>query len=72
MPYYNDDGTEFDPDLIPRPPICSICARADLPDEIELVLCNLTRADQQHEPQFICYAFEPRGLLNIDLPGYRG
>ena len=72
MPYYNDDGTEFDPDLIPHPPLCTICARNERQDEFELVLCNLTRADQQYEPEFVCHAFQPRGLLDIDMPGYRG
>lgn len=66
--YFNDDGTRFDPDLIPHPPLCCICARADADDEFELVLCNLTRADQQFDPEFICFAFRPKGVYDIDLP----
>ena len=68
MPYYNDDGTMFDPDLIPRPALCCICAQADNGDEFEEVLCNLTRADQQYEPEFVCHAFRPKGSYGIDLP----
>ena len=68
MPYFNDDGTEFNPDLIPRPALCCICSRAETDDEFEEVLCNLTRADQQYDPEFICYAFRPFGAIDIDLP----
>ncbi len=68
MPYYHDDGTEFNPDLIPHPPLCCLCAQADIDDEFEIVLCNLTRAGQQFETEFECHAFRPKEFYDIDLP----
>lgn len=57
--YMNDDGTEFNPDLIPKPDLCITCKKDGLSGEEE-VLCNLTRADQQGEDEFICEAYEPK------------
>ena len=57
MRYYNDDGTEFNPDLIPMPALCVSCSKRDDPEEE--VLCNLTRADEQGEEIFLCFAYEP-------------
>ncbi len=70
MPYFNDDGTAFNPDLIPKPSLCVACANDDTNDEIERVLCNLTRADQQGEDEFICYAYEPKApATGVDTAG---
>ncbi len=55
--YFNDDGTEFDPDLMSKPSLCVTCKKDD--DSSEEVLCNLNRADQQGEDSFKCYAYEP-------------
>ena len=55
--YYDDDGTENSPDLIPKPDLCISCKKDGLPGKEE-VLCNLTRADQQGEEEFICEAYE--------------
>ena len=55
--FYDDNGTEFNPDLIPKPDLCISCRRDGL-SEKEDILCNLTRADQQGEDEFICEAFE--------------
>ena len=54
---YNDDGTEVNPDLIPKPSLCISCRK----DEIlsEEILCNLNRMDQQGKDEFICGAYEP-------------
>lgn len=60
MPYFNDDGTAFNPDLIPKPSLCVACANDDTDDEFERMLCSLTRADQQGEEDFICYAYLPK------------
>ena len=50
MRYMNDDGTEFNPNLIPTPSTCLTCRKnADPKYEIP---CNLTRADQ-HDAIFI-------------------
>ena len=50
--YYDDDGTEIKPDLISKPDLCVTCK--------EEVLCNLTRADQQGQDDFVCEAYEPK------------
>jgi len=34
MPYFNDDGTEFNPDLIPTPSLCVSCIKRDDPEDI--------------------------------------
>jgi len=54
--YYNDDGTEFNPNLIPKPSLCATCKKDNDPNEE--ILCNLTIADQQGEEEFQCYAYE--------------
>ena len=59
--YFNDDGTEFNPDLIPKPSLCISCKKDGLPGEEE-ILCDLTRADQQGEDEFICEAYEPKDV----------
>lgn len=56
MGYYDDDGNELNPDLIPKPGLCIICRKNDDPDE-ELI-CNLTRLDQRDEQEFKCFAYE--------------
>ena len=58
--FYNDDGTEFNPDLIPKPSLCISCKKDGL-SEKEEILCHLTRADQQREGEFECEAYEPIG-----------
>lgn len=55
-PFYDDDGTEVNPDLIPKPNLCLICKKQD--DLNEEVLCSLNRIDQRNDDEFKCYAFE--------------
>lgn len=55
-PYYNDDGTELNPDLIKKPSLCIICKKDSDPDEE--ILCNLTRLDEMDNEEFICYSFD--------------
>ena len=55
--YFDDDGTEINPDLIPKPDLCISCKNDGLYGKEE-ILCNLTRADQQGEDEFICEAYE--------------
>lgn len=57
--FYDDDGMEINPDLIPKPDLCITC-RKDEQVGKEEILCNLTRADQQGEDEFICDAYEPK------------
>lgn len=58
MPFYNDDGTEINPDLVPKPDLCVSCKKDD--DPREEILCILTRVDQQDEAEFQCFAYAPR------------
>jgi len=60
MAYYNDDGTEFNPDFIPKPGLCLLCHHNDNGDWEDEILYNLTRADQQDDEEFECYAFRPK------------
>jgi hypothetical protein len=54
--FYNDDGTEVNPDLIPKPSLCISCRKDGIRNEE--ILCDLTRMDQQGEDEFICDAYE--------------
>jgi len=56
--FFRDDGTEINPDLIVKPTLCVTCRKDDDPEEE--ILCTLTRADQQGEKDFRCFAYEPR------------
>ncbi len=56
MPYFDDDGTELNPDLIVKPGLCQICKKDN--DPSQTVLCTLTRLDQSDEEEFECYDFE--------------
>lgn len=57
--YFNDNGVEINPDLIPKPYLCIICKKNELSGEEE-ILCNLTRSDQQDQKEFVCDAYEPK------------
>ena len=57
--YMNDDGTEFNPNLIPTPSLCTTCRSYNDTDPEAEVLCNLTRADGQDDGVFICYGYAP-------------
>ena len=59
--FYDDDGTEVNPDLIPKPSLCISCRKDGLRDEEHL--CDLTRMDQQGEDEFICGAYEPKNEI---------
>jgi hypothetical protein len=56
--YFEDDGTEINPDLIPKPDLCITCKKDGRPGEEE-ILCNLTRTGQHVEETFVCEAYEP-------------
>ena len=55
-PFYDDDGTEINPDLYSKPDLCLICKKQD--DPKEEILCTLNRMDQRNDNDFKCYAFE--------------
>lgn len=40
MPFYHDDGTEINPDLVPKPSLCVSCRKEG--DPMEEILCILT------------------------------
>ena len=56
--FFHDDGTEVNPDLIPKPSLCISCKKDEIPDEE--ILCNLNRMDQQGNAEFKCGAYEPK------------
>ena len=56
MAYFDDDGTEVNPDLFSKPQLCLSCKKND--DINEELLCDLTRLDQRHELEFKCFAYE--------------
>ncbi len=56
--YFDDDGNELNPDLVPKPIMCVACAKDDDPNEE--MLCNLNRLDQKDEETFGCAVFEPK------------
>ncbi len=58
--YFDDDGNELNPDLIPKPALCISCAKDNNGDPEEEILCNLNRLDQQDEDEFRCFAYEPK------------
>jgi hypothetical protein len=64
MPYFDDDGTEVNPDLYPKPQLCLSCKKDEDPNEE--MLCNLNRLDQRDEDDFKCFAYEElrRGAIN--------
>ena len=55
--FFNDDGTEVNPDLILKPSLCITCKKDEIPEEENL--CNLNRMDQLGNNEFICGAYEP-------------
>ena len=56
--YFDDDGNEMNPDLVPKPSLCVSCAKDGEPTQE--ILCHLNRLDQQDEPEFKCFAYEPK------------
>lgn len=56
LKFYDDDGTEVNPDLFPKPQLCLSCKKND--DMNEELLCNLTRLGQRNEEKFKCFAYE--------------
>jgi hypothetical protein len=53
---YFDDGTEYNPDLYPKPNLCLVCKKNADPNEE--MLCILNRMDQLDNNDFKCFAFE--------------
>jgi len=58
--FFNDDGTEINSDLVPKPGLCLTC-RKDNAGGKEEILCILTRNDQKNDNEFECGAYDPKG-----------
>jgi len=56
--FFHDDGSEVNPDLVPKPSLCISCRKDGLREEE--ILCNLNRMDQQGEEEFQCGAYKPK------------
>jgi hypothetical protein len=56
--YFDDDGTEINPELVPKPGLCLTCKKDNAGGKEE-ILCTLTRNDQKNEKDFECGAYEP-------------
>jgi len=63
MPYFDDDGNELNPNLIPKPARCVGCRNDEDPGQE--IVCNLTRLDQREESEFVCFAYEPKRGVEI-------
>jgi hypothetical protein len=50
--FFDDDGHEINPDLIPTQDLCLTCIKNSLGRE-EDILCLLTRSDQQDHDEFV-------------------
>jgi len=57
--FFRDDGSRIDPELVPKPVLCETCRRDGL-DEEEIMLCILTRSDQEDEENFECASYESK------------
>ncbi len=57
--FFNDDGTEINDDLVPKPGLCLTC-RKDNAGGKEEILCILTRNDQKDDDDFECGAYEQK------------
>jgi hypothetical protein len=56
--YFNDDGTEINADLVPKPGLCLTCKKDNASGKEEIP-CVLTRNDQKGDKDFECGAYEP-------------
>ena len=57
--YFDDDGTEINPNLVSKPDLCITCKKNALSGEEE-ILCNLTRTDKQGQDEFACDLYESK------------
>jgi hypothetical protein len=54
--YFDDDGNQLNPDLIPKPGLYLTCIKDNDPNEE--IPSNLNRLDQRDQDNFVCYAYE--------------
>jgi len=53
--FFDDDGNELKPEHFPKPRLCMSCKKND--DDLENILCALTRLDQRNQKEFDCAAY---------------
>lgn len=58
MKFFDDGGTELNPDLIAKPSLCVSCKKDG--DRTQEIVCNLNRLDQEGEEEFHCEAYEEK------------
>jgi len=56
--FFNDDGTPVNPDLMPKPSLCTTCKHDRDPEQ--KTLCALNRLGQQSTDEFKCEAYAKR------------
>lgn len=54
--FFDDDGFEINTELIKKPSLCLTCVNYD--NQIEELLCNMTRYDQRGNHKFKCFAYK--------------
>ncbi len=57
MPFYDEDGREIHPDLVPVPDLCRICRKNAILDQY--IFCSMRRIQRRNEHVFICFDLEP-------------
>jgi hypothetical protein len=67
MAYFDDDGTEVNPDLYPKPTLCLSCKKDEIEDDEEEILCNLNRLGQRENSEFKCYSYENKYINLSEL-----
>jgi hypothetical protein len=58
MRFFDDDGTEINPDLVPKPSLCFSCKLDNDPNEE--TLCMINRMDTDDINEFECAAYEQK------------
>lgn len=56
--FYNDDGSEIDPETVPLPGLCVICKKYMSENWEQNMFCILNRNDQRNNKNFDCGMFE--------------
>lgn len=60
--FYDDDGKEIDPELVPKPSLCVTCANEER-------FCVLNWFDQKEEDDFVCGAYVSISARGRDTEG---
>lgn len=57
---FDNNGNRYEPDSIPKPPLCLLCRQDDTRQPFEHLLCTLVRLEhmlQEDTAEFVCHAF---------------